>query len=170
MKDLFGIALMFLVVLLAMLPALWIKGWGEALFRPGKVLRFNPRTGAVTLTVFARGGNGMIATPAANTALTAVQASQCFKQSAVVVFGADTDTQALFTHNWGLDASAPTYYEPEIALEVIGPVPGPTGSTWISSLTFDRSNTNVVKVNKLNGNGTANTFLVTLRRPHSTGQ
>jgi hypothetical protein len=82
---------------------------------------------------------------------------------------ADSDTQALFTHNWGLDASAPTYFEPEI----LGPWnqgPAQAAGTWLPNFSFDLTNTNVVKINKLNFLGSGGTFMFTLRRPQTVGQ
>lgn len=111
---------------------------------------------AVTVTYYARGGGVLI--NGSTTAPTATQASQLQKQSATIAFGATGDVQALFTHNWGLDASAPTYFEPEVSC--IQTLDG----TYFPSLTFDLSNTNVVKVNKVATNQPA-TVLVVLRRP-----
>ena len=133
-------------------PFTWRSFWGEEL-------------GAVSVLYFIRGGPVIIngsATPP-----TAIQASQVQKQTAQVIFTADSDVQALFTHNWGLDASAPTYFEPEILYwEQLTNA----GGTYVAGLTFDVTNTNVVKVNKLNFLGTGGTFIVTLRRPQSIGQ
>lgn len=78
------------------------------------------------------------------------------------------DTQAWLTHNWGLGASAPSFYDPEITgpLPIQGPVGGGTNMPFFS---FDVTNTNVVKVNKLGVAGTDGTYNFILRRPHSTG-
>jgi hypothetical protein len=79
------------------------------------------------------------------------------------------DTQASLTHNFGLGASAPGFYEPE----VIGPVfiQGPLGGgTNMPLYTFDWTNTNVLKVNKLGVAGTEGTFMVYIRRPHTIGR
>ena len=116
---------------------------------------------AVTVTYYVRGAGILI--NGSTTGPTAVQASQVYKQSATVAFGATADVQALFTHNWGLDLSAPTYLEPEIMYYQT------LDGTYCPSLTFDVTNTNVVKINKLGTNGPA-TVVVILRRPHSEGQ
>ena len=121
---------------------------------------------SVTVNYFVRGGvttiNGSTTPP------TAQQAAQVMKQAAQVIM-LDTDTQALFTHNWGLDASAPTYWEPEI----LGPQaqgPSQVAGTWVPNFSYDLTNTNVVKINKVSFLGSGGTFFFTLRRPQSTGQ
>ena len=117
---------------------------------------------AVTVTYYVRGGNTLI--NGSTTAPTAAQASQVHKQSAVVVFGVAGDVaNALFTHNWGLDASAPGYLEPEVNAEPI------SSTTSFPMISFFRANTNVLQVMRVAGD-TATTILVTLRRPHSIGQ
>lgn len=116
---------------------------------------------AVTVTYFVRGGpvtiNGSTTNP------TQTQASQVQKQSAVIVFGVTADAQALFTHNFGLDASAPTYREPEVMIDLI------SVTTYFPLLTLDRTNTNVLAINKPATDGPT-TIVVTIRRPHSVGQ
>lgn len=121
--------------------------------------------GVVNVLYFIRGGVVTINGSATNP--TAIQASQVQKQTAEIVMG-DADVQALFTHNWGLDASAPTYFEPEIS-EVTGLILN-AGGTYLTGFTFDRTNTNVVKINKLNFAGSGGTWVVSLRRPQSIGQ
>jgi hypothetical protein len=117
---------------------------------------------AVTVTYYARGGNTLI--NGSTTAPTAAQASQVMKQSAVIVFGVAGDVaNALFTHNWGLDASAPTYGEPEIFMEPLS-----STSSW-PMISFWRANTNVLQVMRPTSD-TATTIRVTLRLPHSSGQ
>ncbi len=99
---------------------------------------------------------------------TAQQAAQVQKIVAIVGMGT-ADTQALITHNWGLGAGAPAQLDPEI----IGPIwlTGPVGGgTQAPSITFDVTNTNVVKANKLGVAGTDGYFYVILRRPFSMGQ
>lgn len=121
--------------------------------------------GAVSVLYFVRGANGVTILGSA-TGPTGQQAAQCFKQTAQINM-ADADTQALFTHSWGLDASAPGYFEPEIlwyAQQMTA------NGTWATALTFDVTNTNVVKVNKANFAQSGGTFIVTLRRPHTVGQ
>lgn len=119
--------------------------------------------GAVTVTYYTRGANTTI--NGSTTVPTAAQASGVQKQSAIVVFGVTGDVQALFTHNFGLDASAPAYIEPEVLYEFLS-----TALTTFSPLiTFDRTNTNVLAINKPS-TGDACTLRVTVRRPHSIGQ
>lgn len=117
---------------------------------------------AVSVTYYTRGPG--IAINGSTTVITATQAQQVYKQSAIVVFGVVADVQARFTHNWGLDNSAPTFYEPEILVYQIS-----DAITGAPSLTFDVANTNVVLINKVNTSKEV-TVLVTLRRPHSVGQ
>lgn len=116
---------------------------------------------AVSVTYYVRGS--MTQVNGSTTAPTAAQASQVNKQSAVITFGVVADVQALFTHNWGLDGSAPGFFEPEIMFEPIS-----SGTSW-PLITFWRANTNVLAVNKTVGDA-ATTVLVTLRRPYSAGQ
>ena len=161
----FGAALTALLVMLPALDKLNIKPFGDWAPKPWRsMLRdlVTSELGAITTTYYVRGGatliNGSL-TPA-----TAAQASQVAKQVAVIVFGVLGDAQATFTHNWGLDASAPTYREPEILYDLISSAL----TTYTALVTFDRSNTNCVLVNKTGGDGI--TVVVTLRRPHSIGQ
>jgi hypothetical protein len=105
----------------------------------------------------------MVAINGSTTPPTAAQAAQVQKQSAIVVFGVVADIQALFTHNWGLDASAPGYQEPEVLVEPIS-----SGTSW-PLLTFWRANSNMLSINRVVGDA-ATTVMVTLRRPHSAGQ
>ena len=119
---------------------------------------------AVSVTYYIRGGPVTI--NGSTTAPTAQQARQVMKQSAVVVFGTVDDVNALFTHNWGLDASAPGYYEPEVLFEPISS--GAANTSW-PLITFWRANTNVLQVMKKAGD-VGTTVLVTIRYPHSVGQ
>jgi hypothetical protein len=111
---------------------------------------------AVIVTYYARGSgitiNGSTTNP------TTVQGSALQKVAASIAFGVTADAQALFTHNMGLDASAPGYQEPEIFFE-----PQSVTTYW-PLITFDRLNTNVLKVNKPATDGPT-TVLVTIRRP-----
>jgi len=119
--------------------------------------------GAITTGYYVRGGGGVTIMGSATPATTS-QASQVMKQVAVITFGVLADAQATFTHNWGLDASAPVYREPEILWDLVS-----TGlTTYTPLITFDRTNTNVVYVNKTGGDSCV--IQVTLRRPHSMGQ
>lgn len=82
------------------------------------------------------------------------------------------DSQATLTHNWGLDASAPTYFDPEVWYWMQNGS-GAASGTWVTMLTFDLTNTNVVLVNKIVGSAAvanAGTFIITLRRPLSPAQ
>jgi len=121
---------------------------------------------AVSVQYFIRGANGLLIN-GSTTPPTNIQAQSTQKQTALVIMSADTDLQALFTHNWGLDASAPTYLEPEImvAAQLCG-----ASTTFMPAFTFDLTNTNVVKINKLSQASTNGTYIVTLRRPQSAGQ
>ncbi len=175
-KMLIGAAL--LAVLAVVLPALVSRrfdllrfAWGDFRSRPlawrEMWAGLADERGAVAVTYFLRNGNGLLINGAA-TPPTAIQASGVYVQKALISF-ADTDTQALFTHNWGLDVSAPTYFDPEI-LGIVQVGPAQAGQTWMPCFTFDLTNTNVVKINKLNFLGTGGTYLFGLRRPHSVGQ
>jgi hypothetical protein len=119
-------------------------------------------TMAVSVTYYVRGGGVVI--NGSTTVPTQTQAQQVMKQSAVCVFGIVDDVQALFTHNWGLDISAGPFYEPEILVEPISVL-----STSWPLLTFWRASSNVLSINRRAGD-LATTVLITLRRPHSTGQ
>jgi len=121
---------------------------------------------SVTVNYFIRGG--VVIINGSTTPPTAQQASQVMKQTAQVIM-LDTDIQALFTHNWGLDASAPTYFEPEIwCAGAQGPAQ--PGGTWLPNFSFDLTNTNVAKINKISFLGSGGTFMFTIRRPQSIGQ
>ena len=117
---------------------------------------------AVSVTYFTRGGGVVINGSA--TPITATQAQQVYKQSAVVVFGVTADVQARFTHNWGMDNSAPAFFEPEIVT-----VYQLSDTTASPSLTFDVANTNVILINKA-GTGAPVTIVVIVRKPQSVGQ
>jgi hypothetical protein len=134
-------------------------------FMPGFWRRFlADESGTVAVAYYIAGGgitiNGSATPP------TAIQALQVVMQKAVISM-ADTDTQALFTHNWGLGTSAPTYFDPEIFY--YAQLTNASG-TFLTAFTFDVTNTNVVKCNKLGILGTGGSFVVTLRRYHSVGQ
>ena len=123
---------------------------------------------AVSVQYFVRsgiGGSGILA--GSTTPPTPIQAGSVYAQKAVVVFTSDLDAQALFTHNWGLDASAPVFFDPQITHYML--LGGPA-TTFLPAFTFDVSNTNVVKINKPAQGGTSGTYVVTLRKPHSVGQ
>lgn len=161
----FGAALLLLLASLPALDKIGFTPFGSPRETPR---RFNWLTfwkeelGAITTTYYTRGG--VVAINGSTTAITAAQASQVQKQSAVIVFGVTGDAQATFTHNWGLDKSAPVYQEPEILVTLISTAL----TTYMPLLTFDRTSTNTVLVNKTGGD--ACTVVVTLRLPHSVGQ
>jgi hypothetical protein len=120
----------------------------------------------LTISFYARNNTGLNVA-ASSSPLTSIQASQVFTQKALVAF-LDADVQALFTHNWGLDASAPTFFDPEIFAAGYG-VANVAG-TYQAAFSYDFSNTNVVKINKLNFLGSGGTYVFTARKPHSVGQ
>ncbi len=159
----FGAAL--LLVLLIGLPALdFITrfAWGDrrpkrAPFRSFFRDLLRSEEGAVTVTYYARGGGG-ITINGSTTSPTTTQGAMLQKVAATVAFGVTADAQALFTHNMGLDASAPGYYEPEVSMEP------QLVTTYMPLITFDRLNTNVLKINKPATDGPT-TILVTIRRP-----
>lgn len=114
--------------------------------------------GTVTVTYYCRGsGPGILGV--ANTPPTAAQAATFQVQKALIAFSATTDVQALFTHNWGLDASAPGYYDPVISVYQI------LDNTYAPSLTFDVTNTNVVKVNKKATDAPCTVLVALMRNP-----
>ena len=160
----FGAALVALLALLPALDKINFKPFGDPV---GKAFSLwdlmRSEAGAVSVTYYVRNGGG-VTINGSTTAPTAQQASQVMKQSAVVVFGVTADAQALFTHNWGLDASAPGYGEPEVMY-----LEPQSTTTYHPLLTFDRTNTNVFKINKP-GTDAPTTVLITIRRPHSMGQ
>jgi hypothetical protein len=122
---------------------------------------------SVSVSYYVRGGGG-VTILGSSTPPTAQQAAQVQMQKAVINF-ADADVQALFTHNMGLDASAPGYFDPEAWIEGYGS-PAQPAATYMPNFTFDFSNTNVLKINKLNFLGTGGTYLATVRRPWSGSQ
>jgi len=129
------------------------KAWRDPLRLMFAVL--TEELGAVTVYYYARAGG--VTLEGSTTGPTATQAAQCPMIKAKVVFGVTADAQALITHNWGLDASAPGYYDPEIQWYQI------SDGTYMPSLTFDVANTNVVNVNKL-GTNAPTTVIVILRK------
>lgn len=99
---------------------------------------------------------------------TAQQASTTQKIVAQINF-AQADTFVLVTHNWGLGASAVNFLDPEIFFEAVSPLSA--AGTFVPNVTYDRTNTNVLRVNKVqSGGGTDFTANLTLRRPWSASQ
>lgn len=115
---------------------------------------------AVSVLYYARGGGVTIEGSATGPTSTQANFVPCIK--AQVVFGVTADVQALITHNWGLDASAPGYFDPEVSIYQI------SDGTYSPSLTVDVSNTNVVKINKASTNQPI-TVMVTLRKGTGPG-
>ncbi len=162
-------AVLLLAMALTALPALWIRfkhGIKPLLWmRPAGSTLWGlvwSELGAVSVLYSIRGPGVTI--NASATAPTAAQAQQVYKQSAKVVFGVTADAQALFTHNWGLDISAVTYFEPEVFVNPI------STTTYWPLLTFDwTSASNVMIINKP-ATDAPTTVIVTIRRPQSLGQ
>jgi hypothetical protein len=102
------------------------------------------------------------------TAITASQAAQVPEQQAQI-FWADTDTQAIFVHNWGLPNSFPTWLWPQCL--IVKSLGGASDSSFATNFTFGLTNTNSVAITKVGiGTGQGGTYNVWLRRPHSIGQ
>lgn len=162
----YGAAL--LMALLFASPALDnlnFKPFGDWRRRGGFAWRefFAEELGAVTVTYFGYNNNGTLIFNS-TTAPTTAQAATIPKLACKVVFGVTADAQALLTHNWQLDASAPARYEPE----VMGFLPQST-TTYHPLLTFDWTNTNVLAVNKP-ATDAPTTGVLILRRPISPAQ
>lgn len=116
---------------------------------------------------FARSGvpGGPVLLNGSATPPTAIQASQIPLLKVQMVM-TDGVIQGTITHNWGLDKSSPTYFDPELWYVVQNTTDGAPGATWMPLLTFDLTNTNVILVNKIVGAAatpTGATFLITLR-------
>ena len=80
------------------------------------------------------------------------------------------DTQALITHNLQYSASAAgNFFRPQVVgpAWINGPIGGGTNAPFVS---FDFTNTNVLKANKLGVAGTDGTFVLYLRRPFSASK
>jgi hypothetical protein len=101
---------------------------------------------------------------ASTTAPTATQASQVQLITALVGL-LDADTGASISHNWGLDASAPGYNRPVISWYPT--LQGPIGGSFLPMITFDNTNTNVLKINKAGTVGSALSLVVQLRKGDS---
>jgi hypothetical protein len=96
------------------------------------------------------------------TPLTQSQAAQVPTQAAQVFF-ADTDTQAVFVHNWGLPNSYPNWLLPQIFFDKS--LGAATDSSFRTNFTFGLTNTNSVTMNKIGvGTGSGGTYNVYLRR------
>ena len=158
-----GAALMALLVML--LPALAHKQhWNvirEDWRRPLRQLlgALNEEFGYSVIYCWPGGASGPTATNP-----TAAAASQVNMQQALVALG-DAETFALFTHNWGLPASFPTFLFPVVMYRQSDIGTGP--STQLGNLTFILSNTNGVGIQKVAGVGSGGSFIVTLLRPTS---
>lgn len=99
------------------------------------------------------------------TAPTATQAAGLPAIVAQLAMG-DTETTANITHNWGLGASAPSFFFPEVSYIAQA---NSGAQTQVPCLTFSWINTNVLVVNKLNALLSGGTFIIYMRRPHSIG-
>lgn len=100
---------------------------------------------------------------------TAIQAA-VVQEIVAEVNWALADTQALITHNFGFSASAAgNFFRPQTIgpVWINGPLGGGTNAPFVS---FDFTNTNVLKVNKLGVAGTEGTFVLYLRRPWSASK
>jgi hypothetical protein len=102
------------------------------------------------------------------TAPTAAQASQ-MNELAAQVFFADTDTQAVITHNMGLPNSFPTWLWPQVFFnKSLG---GGSDSSFATNFTFGLTNTNSVTMNKIGiGTGQGGTYNVYIRKHWSASQ
>lgn len=159
---------------------LMVFGIGFHLFTTGRFEGIEYRRfwrdelGAVIPTLYyARSGvpGGLVLLNGSSTPPTAIQAQQIPTLKVVMVM-TDGVIQGTITHNWGLDASAPTYLEPEIWYWAQNFTDGAPGATWLPMLTFDLTNTNLVLVNKIVGGAatpTGGTYVITLRRPVGPG-
>ena len=173
MTKVFGIhwAVLAILIVLGLAPfspsisILLLTGLGLSMvFRKRLPGLIGSESGVVAVSYYIEGGG--ITINGSTTPPTAIQAQQVPMQKALISV-ADTDTQALFTHNWGLGTSAPTYFNPEIFYYALLQT---AGGTFLTGFTFDVTNTNVVKINKLSYVGSGGSFVVTLRRPFSIGQ
>lgn len=116
---------------------------------------------AVNTLYYARGAGILINGSATGPSTT--QGAFLQRVTAACVFGVTADAQVLITHNMGLDVSAPNYQDPEVFMEPI------STTTYWPLITFDRTNTNVLKANKP-ATDAPTTILVTIRRPYSVSQ
>jgi len=135
--------------------AFWRNLWCSELGAAVVATNYYARSGLPGGTVLINGS----ATPP-----TAIQAQSISVLKVLMVMPAAI-VQGTITHNWGLDKSSPTYYDPEIFYEVNLLSDAGSGS-YVPLLSFDRTNTNYVLVNRLAGVGAfanAVTFLITLR-------
>lgn len=103
----------------------------------------------------------------ANTNPPSAQLASTVQKIVAQVNFAAADTQQLVTHNWGLATSAPTFFDPQVIAE-FGAGGVSASGTFLPAFTYDRSNTNVLKVNKVStAVGSDCTVILTLRRPYS---
>lgn len=168
-----AVSSLVIVGLLGIAFGAWIPYIGSTPHSGGWRRFWASELGAVGTLYFARSGipGGGVLLNGSATPPTAIQASQIPTLKVQIVF-IDANTQATITHNWGLDASAPTYLDPEIWYWLQNSTDGAPGATWLPVLTFDLTNTNVVLVNKIAGAAatpTGGTFIITLRRPVGPG-
>jgi len=118
---------------------------------------------AVTVTYYGRSGipGGPTLINGSTTGPTSIQATQLPILKVLVTFSADTDVQALVTHNWGLDASAVNYWDPVVFL--MGGQNLGANSSLAPNFSMDWSNTNVLKINKFSFVGTNGSYFFCLQ-------
>ena len=168
-----ALALPFALIITGIITHLVFHQWG--VFRTIRWRRFwacQVGAAVVATNYYARSGipGGLVLINGSSTPPTAIQASQLPTLKVQMVMPAAI-VQGTITHNWGLDASSSTYWDPEIFYEVQLLSDAGSGS-YVPLLSFDRTNSNVVLVNKLASVGafvTAVTYLITLRRPVGPG-
>ncbi len=93
------------------------------------------------------------------TAPTGAQAKQVPVQTAQVFF-ADTDAQAVVTHNKNLGASFPSQLYPIVVItKSLG---GGSDTSFLTNFTIGKTNTNSITINKPVGTGTGGTYDVAM--------
>jgi hypothetical protein len=149
------------IALLLSLPALAYKKLQQALewTPPGLIGR---EAGVVVVTYLSDFTNVNTTTPP-----TGAQASNLPCQVAQVFF-ADTDTQAIVIHNWGilLGQSFATFGWP-IVMYPINISQVAMADSFTTNFTFGLANSNQVYINKPVGAGTGGTYLVYMFLPSS---
>jgi len=160
-----AIALLFTLMLPALVRPSHLRYHIWRISRPWRVGILLRRLAWDTSGVVAITYSSPFAGNGTTTAPTAIQASQLPTQTAQVFF-ADTDTQAVIVHNWGLGGSFPSFLFPEIMYyKALG---GASETSFGTDFTFGISNTNSVTMNKISvGVGSGGTWNVIMRRPYS---
>jgi hypothetical protein len=124
---------------------------------------------AGTVSVLYSFESGALTTYSSATPPTTTQAS-LVQEIVVEVNWAIADTQALITHNLQYSASAAgNFFRPQVVgpVWINGPLGGGTNTPFVS---FDFTNTSVLKANKLGVAGTEGTYVLYLRRPWSASK